>query len=229
MIELYQELTPFTNEKTHYTISQDDTYTSPVLMPLSFDVTADYNTVETVVYIRNNNINEWYKNILVALLVPRSYFDIAAFQSQAIEFDPSSGHILIKNNLSQTAHQVDCLYDSEIVPQVSIGFKLDESETLIIGDSKLPFSTVTGYTINSENGPRITSVKFSVGYDELSETMWQQKTSSVVIPQIGTSGLADNSYIPIRMRLYLNNSFSNMLSLRDCSIYITYEEKNDIV
>ena len=83
----------------------------------------------------------------------------------------------------------------------------------------VPFSHISYF---KGHNPEVTDVRFSVGYDEVSETDWKTKCASVILPSIGNAGMPDNSFIPIRMRLTLNNNYGDMLTLRKYSLHIAY-------
>jgi hypothetical protein len=71
------------------------------------------------------------------------------------------------------------------------------------------------------------SVKLSYGYDELSYDEWAMKSSALVIPAIGTTGMADTSYIPIRMRLTWKVAPS-IFTIRDYFIDVSYVSETAI-
>ncbi len=70
MIELYQELIPFSNNKNPNAVSQNGSLSNPILLSTSLDITSMYTTVEGVIYIRNNDPAKYYKNVMVCLMAP---------------------------------------------------------------------------------------------------------------------------------------------------------------
>src|ERR1035437_2254613 len=66
-ITMYQESIPFTNKRTTQPISGNSTYSNPVVMPFAFDFTVATNVLETVIYIRNDDANTYYRNVVITL------------------------------------------------------------------------------------------------------------------------------------------------------------------
>ena len=235
MIELYQELVPFTNEKTSARASQNEAYTNPVLMPLSFDVTSSYNTVETVLYLRNNDKDKFYNNIHICLLAPESLFSDSdnlvtpgTLSSAFLSVNNSIVTTVFKNSSNVTLAILDTEYDSYTVPanntQLNVASFNLAGEPAVICNTMFPISGVQYYNIaqDAQAGAEVLDVRFSAGYDEISENNWLTKKRSIVIPAIGNSTTPDNSYIPVRMRLTLNRSYGDMLTLRRYSINVAW-------
>lgn len=230
MIELYQELVPFTNEKTTYKASTNDAFTNPILMPLSFDVTSSYNTVETVLYIRNNNKDKFYTNVHVCLLAPIAYSNTPTNftpDTVLVSFAVSGAKTLFKQG-STTKYEVDTEYGIDTYP-ANFNLYMPTIDSTI-GQTLVPFSGISSpnYTISQVNS-EVLDARFSLGYDEVSEKGWLTKSHSVIIPSIGNSTMPDNSYYPVRMRLTLNNNYGDMLTLRNFSVHIAYASEGNVV
>lgn len=67
-IKLYQEQAPFTNKRLDKEVSKNGTYSNPVIAPFAFDFTSHVNTLECVIYIRNDSQEHYYKNLTVSLM-----------------------------------------------------------------------------------------------------------------------------------------------------------------
>lgn len=230
MIELYQELVPFTNDKSNYSASQSNTYSNPILMPLSLDVTSTYNVVETVIYVRNNDKDKYYENVFVCLLAPKSQLSDTqkandTYTITSIPYDYDNGII---NLYASTTNKfsVDTEYCAETVPSGSISLEVSTYDDGTGASVLLPVSGVTGCNLASLTP--VKDVRFSYGYDEVSELGWQSKSHSLIIPNIGNAALTDTSYIPVRMRIYLNNNYGDLITLRDYSINISYSLEGSI-
>jgi hypothetical protein len=232
MIELYQELVPFTNEKTTNKVSKDGEYTNPIFMPLSFDVTSSYNTVESVLYIRNNHPKEYYDNVHICLLAPIAYASnpsvsdgLPITQTITTSLASSGGKVLFKQGAT-THFELDTEYCSGVTPNPLPALNVSTFSNTI-GISTVPISGITNYTLDTANY-EIADVRFSLGYDEVSESAWKTKNHSIIIPSIGNSSMPDNSFIPVRMRITLNNKYGDMLTLRKFSVHIGYGDVRTI-
>lgn len=230
-LELYQELVPFTNEKTTNKASVNEAYSNPILMPLSFDVTSSYNTVETVLYIRNRNKDVHFTNIAICLLAPIGYTSIPDIVPQ---FDTEEIYVSVDGDAHKTSIRDASIskweFDTEYISEVSTPFYLmANSFDASVGYTTVPFSNyTTGFTINKSIS-EVIDVRFSHGYDEVSEIDWLTKKASIILPSIGNSTYPDNSFIPVRMRLTLNNSYGNMLTLRNFSLHLSYGATGGII
>jgi hypothetical protein len=69
-ITVFQEERPFSNKKTIAEISTGTAYSNPVIMPISLDLTenSEGNIFETVIYLRNNELDKYYRNVVVSLV-----------------------------------------------------------------------------------------------------------------------------------------------------------------
>jgi hypothetical protein len=232
MIELYQELVPFTNDKTQNAASTNSTYSNPILMPLSLDVTSSYNIVETVIYIRNSDKDKYYDNVFISLMAPKSCMTDPVLQTDAfaigsIVYDHNAQEVIVSDTNS-VRFKVDVEYCAETVPSnltPEIDITSWDDGTAV--SNALPISGITNYTIQSQLP--VKDVRFSYGYEELSELVWSSKSHSLMLPSIGNQSLPDNSYIPIRMRIYLNNTYGDLLTLRDYSINVSYSSEGTII
>jgi hypothetical protein len=93
------------------------------------------------------------------------------------------------------------------------------------------FSPEDGNAIDTDSK---LAVKFSYGYDELSNVDWQTKHSALCIPNIGLKssltnpfGSQDTQYHPVRMRLTWKAQ-STLLTIRDYFIDVSYQTKENI-
>lgn len=215
-LTLYQEQIPFSNKKTDFPVSSNGKYINPVIMSFAFDFTICTNFLETVLYIRNDDINKWYKNIVITLcksdnsivsplpvigvlketLEDGPYFTIGDTEKIPVSFStethlaiPSAGYSLINQ------------YTSDVIPVTDYVKPLD------------------GLLVQTDDN---INARFSFGYDELSNVEWQNKKPGLVIPYIGNRSLADTSYIPVRLRL-LWKSASSLFTIRDYFIDVSYE------
>ena len=66
-LTLYQESVPFTNKRIPQPISVNGTFSNPVVMSFAFDFTICTNVLETIIYLRNDDANDYYRNIVVSL------------------------------------------------------------------------------------------------------------------------------------------------------------------
>lgn len=207
MITLYQEQTPFSNKRLDKQISKDALYTNPVIMPYAFNSTSEYNSLETVIYIRNNDPSKYYTNIVVALMTEETT-DSISNSTGAIYSSPASG-----------------IYLS--LPSTSIPLVLDTvyESYVFTDDIRMTNKYKSNYVPVISN--ELIEIKFSYGYDELSNHEWSKKKSGLLIPYIGNSSLYDMSYIPIRMRVNFLSEPA-IYTIRDYFIDISYEEELDV-
>jgi hypothetical protein len=231
MLEVYQELIPFTNDKGEFPVSSDEDFSNPILMPASFDVSSSYNTVETVIYVRNSNKDKYYKNIHICLLAPYAYFDTESlfnFTPYNAEYDSAVNRVKFKDSGNFVKFELPVEYSSEL-SSANFAFSRSTINIAEIGISYMPFTTYSANSIVEMNS-RIKDVRFSVGYDEIPESVWKNsKSQSIILPSIGNTFMQDNSYIPVRMRMWLNGSYSSMLTVRDCAIHIMYSEEGAVI
>jgi hypothetical protein len=228
-LELFQELIPFSNEKSNFATSGNGTFTNPIVMPLSFDVASAANTVETIFYIRNNDKDKYYKNVLVTLMAPQSDFNDPTISTRTANANNITLTATNTSNVKVTLyypvgdpHPVDLEYSSELLSggnlnaTVNISTWFDNTST-----ANIPISGETGFTL-SQVSSDILDVRFSYGYDEVSELNWLSKKHGVLIPSIGNNTLPDNSFIPIRIRMYINGNGS-LYTMRKYALNLSYE------
>ena len=235
-LELYQEIIPFSNEKARYPVSSNGSLSNPIVMPLSFDVTSTLNTVETVFYIRNNSIDKYYTNVLITLMAPKTDFaDYENLSSVSFDIDhikvmsnPASGGSNVITNFYTSDNDLkftlDTDYTYEIVSLPVSGAFIDPTTwSNSLSNDDLPISGITNFTLDQVNS-NISNARFSFGYDEVSELEWGNKRHSILIPTIGNSINPDNSFIPIRLRIWING-YRSSYTLRDYFINISYESE----
>jgi hypothetical protein len=200
MINLYQEQIPFSNKVLDKSISMNGAYTNPVIMPFALDFTAYNNSLETVMYIRNDAVDKYYKNVVVSLMT-------APLNSSEA---PSTGTITYTDvystfNLNGTDH-------SATVAQISTTV-VPTGTAVVTGMYKAGYNLVDTGDL---------TVRFSWGYSELSGAMWATKRPVLVIPSLGVPGAPNTQYIPIRMRMSWRQNPPTMLTIRDYFIDISY-------
>lgn len=236
MIELYQELIPFSNNKNPNTVSENGTLSNPVLMSTSLDITSMYTTVESVIYIRNNDPTKYYKNVLISLMAPSRFLDISKMYDQFgnqctndqftikdIYYDSSVGtfNMTDENNINRI--KLSAEYCSEMLP----------TDREIFFDKSLWFDGRTNSSYLPASKEIISSgvaknALLSFGYDELSVTRWAQKSNILIIPFIGNQTTPDTSYIPIRVRIDIQQNSTMLSSLTDYAINVMYEQEYTI-
>ena len=218
-LTIFQETIPFSNERLDQPSSQGGLYTNPIIMPLSFDVVQYTNTLEVVFYIRNNDISKYYNNVLVYL----------AKKDMNIS-DPNLSRTVLLNTLVEngvTKYKAEFRTDnSGATNNFKELFFTSNSETLVTYNNK-EIIGVNRFEVPIDTAYADIDVKFSYGYDELSNVDWEDMKEALVITKIGNSSMPDTSYLPIRMRITLN---TNTLSytLRDYSIGIVYENETGL-
>lgn len=201
MITLYQEQIPFSNKILEKSISTNGQFTNPVIMPFSLDFTSYNNCLETVVYLRNDSQEHYYKNVVVSLMKLTDNSDVDT--NMTLTFGPVVPSFSLNGITGQGAYAYEC----------------SVSGTATISGYK------AGYSVVKEDNDL--SVKFSYGYDEISNAMWAGKRPVLVIPTIGTQGTPNLQYIPIRMRLNWKQP-PTLLTIRDYFIDVSYESENNV-
>lgn len=89
-IQLFQEQIPFSNKRLDKPISGDGVFTNPVIAPFSFDFTTYVNTLECVIYVRNNSQEHYYKNLTMCLMKEDPDVVSAPVEGNIIN-DPTNG------------------------------------------------------------------------------------------------------------------------------------------
>lgn len=239
MIELYQELIPFSNNKNPDAVSQNGTLSNPIIMPLSLDVTSMYTTVEAVIYIRNNDPTKWYKNVLVSLMAPARFLDLTTqtdqygnqcpadqFEIKSIYYDAATSHLNMVDDSNINRIRIPVTYCSEMLPTDSISDILTYDKALWF-DGRTNSSYLPCDTTLAKSGVA-KRVYLSYGYDELSQSYWDEQLSTIIIPSIGNANMPDTSYIPIRIRIDIQQNSTILSSLSDYAINIMYEREYNI-
>lgn len=207
MITLYQEQIPLSNKRLEKQISQDGLYTNPVIMPYAFNSTSEYNSLETVIYIRNNDPSKYYTNIAVTLLKSIE-LEAYSLSTGIITNNPASG-ISLSLSTSESPIKLESAFETYNPPStINLTNKYQSNY--------VPFSN-----------DNFIDVKFSYGYDELSNYEWSKKKEGLYIPYIGNQSLYDMSYIPIRIKInFLQDP--TIFTIRDYFIDISYEDEFDV-
>jgi len=224
-IQLFQEQIPFSSQRLNHPVSQNGAFTNPVIMPFAFDFTTYGNTLEIVIYIRNNSQQKVYKNVVIGLMKRTAGTPTPVVASLEESF--ALGQILNVNG-----------------QECPISWSVDQAPSLdpvvsIAGDNYYSnFFPIYNYNYIDGNGDyqevesdSNINVKFSYGYDELSQVEWDKASSILAIPSIGTlptlenpAGMYDISYAPVRMRINWKARTAGT-TIRDYFINIAYEEE----
>jgi hypothetical protein len=212
MIQLFQESIPFSNKRIDAPTSKDGSFLNPVIMPFAINTTLGSNTFETVIYIRNTSIENFYNDIVVSLMKEDSNISETNITSGVLKTDHSTG--IVKFSVNDY---------TDIV--ISPGFPYIGTQSAIkVLDGKYQ----QNYMPVLPSTDAAVSVKFSYGYDELSNLDWDSTSPIIVIPMIGNQTTPDTSYIPIRMRLTFNETPS-VFTIRDYFIDISYALEGDVI
>jgi hypothetical protein len=183
MITVYQELIPLSNKMYEKPISLDSTFTNPVIIPFVYNATGPDNVMEVVVYIRNDSQEHFYEDVVVTLM--KESTGIPNTTPGILSISNSEGCYLSLNAASGSNElQLGLAYPYQQPPlsTVTINNQYKNTYSPLVSDDNV-------------------TVKFSYGYDELSHIEWDERKSAILIPRIGNPGMADLSYIPIRMRM----------------------------
>lgn len=218
-ITLHQEELPFSNKRVANPVSQNGAYTNPVIMSFAFDFTVCTNVLESVIYIRNNDANKYYRNVVVTLMKDDPNVLSPSMTYGTIQTHGTLGPVIRIAN----TYDVPISYSVEQPPAIPAeGITITgayETDAVPIIDYRLGSDSI--YTDDN------IGVKFSYGYDELSNVEWESQNSALVIPQLGTINIPDTSYIPIRMRILWKNA-SSLFTIRNYYIDISYEKEQII-
>jgi len=215
MITLYQEQVPFSNTMFNGAISQDKKFTNPVIIPYAINSALGDNVLETVIYIKNTDQSKYYKNVVISLMYENiQYSDHPA---DTIPIVPTSTSGSLSLNTSAPTFSLLAFLNIPVDLAYTYPGTVPTTSITLLNSYKTSYVPVV-------NAPGSLNVKFSYGYDELSLTKWDAKNSMLVIPTIGTSGLGDTSYIPIRMRI-TNPSKLSFVTNRDYFIDISYSDE----
>lgn len=217
MITLYQESVPFSNKRATITdtfgnngavydgqVSSDKKYTNPVIIPYAVNGALGEDVLETVIYIKNDDQSKYYKNVVVSLMKEDATVD-PPVASGVLAFAPGVTTLSLNATLNVP---VELSYDYPGgIPLASV------TMTNVYKTSYIPITIADDIT-----------VKFSYGYDELSYARWSNKKSVLLIPTIGTTGLGDTSYIPVRMRITTTNKIP-LITNRNYFIDISFSDE----
>lgn len=236
MIELYQELIPFSNNKNPNAVSQNGTLLNPIIMPLSLDVTSIYTSVEAVIYIRNNDPTKYYKNVIVSFMAPERFLDTSRmtdqhgnkcvnepFDIKTVYYDPSISTLNFVDIDNTNRAALAAEYASEMIPSNVINRNVViDNASWFDGSLNSSFLPCSNEIINTGV---VKSAKLSYGYDEVSFSNWENKTTILVIPTIGNVSTPDTSYIPIRIKLDIHQNSTILSTLTDYAINVSYEQE----
>lgn len=236
MLDIYQELIPFSNKKNRNAVSQNNSLSNPILMSTSLDITSMYTTVESVIYLRNNDPTKYYKNVLVCLMAPFAHLDVTRmldpygdpypetpFRIEEIFYDSSESTLNIVDIDGLNRIKLDTEYCSEMLPPANrIDFNIND---WFDGSKNSDFLPLSKELIS--NGVAKNAM-LSYGYEELSSVKWAERSSMILIPSIGSHNYPDTSYIPIRIRIDIQQNSSMTSSLTDYALNVIYEEELEI-
>lgn len=219
-LTLYQESIPFTNKRIPEPTSTGGTFFNPVVMSFAFDFTVCTNVLETVIYIRNDDANDYYRNVIVTLCK-----DDPAVTS------PVSAYGIMKRTAELGPYlEVAGRFNVPATWSVEQAPTLPDQGTYITGMYTTQSMPILDYTdINGDlqsTDENITS-KIAYGYDDLSNVEWEAKRSALFIPSIGNISHPDTSYLPIRLRINWKKA-SSLFTIRNYYIDISYEKVENI-
>ena len=213
-ITLYQEQIPFSNKRLDKPISKDGSFTNPVIAPFAFDFTTHINTLETVIYIRNDSQEHYYKNVVVSLM-----------KTSGVDTSLVTGSILTDAergpSLSLNGEVVPLSFSMEAPPAIPAG------GIPLVAKYQADYKPIYEYVVTDSNVYSTddkANVKLSYGYDEQNEPNWDRAKSILLIPSIGNSSMPDTSYHPIRMRIVWK-SRTPLLTIRDYFIDVSFAEE----
>jgi len=207
-LELYQEAVPFSNKRLNRPVSTDGSFNNPVIVPFAFDFTANINSLECIIYLRNRSQEFRYENVVISLMsedlsIKNENSDISHAQIENI------GNV---STFKLNGYDVPAGYSTE---QVGEGFQILSSSEDQNGYFNYYKPVVSDETL---------SVKFSYGYEELTVVDWEYKNPVLIIPYLGTSNMPDTSYHPIRMRIIWATR-SQFLTTRNYFLDVSYQNQ----
>ena len=203
-LNVFQEQIPFTNQRVTNAVSSGNYY-NPIVMPLSFDVVNYRNFIETVFYIRNDSPITYYNDVLVSLVTINS--GVASNVASSLTAPNGTPADTIMFNFDGNTYKVSS--SSEVI-----------DAAMNITSLSFP-STYSFVSPDNANNASDIRVKFSYGYDELSESAWEAQNEMLYIPAIGNLNTPDTSYIPIRMRIELLGN-NPLYTIRNYSLDVSY-------
>lgn len=209
MIQVYQESIPFSNNRIDAPVSTGNRFTNPIIMPFALNTTIGTNVFETVIYIKNTDINDYYKDVVVALMTENEYADGTVDSTGQLFTNENTGVVLFGlNDVTGAPTSLAFPYSGPQPTVKAIPSQYKGNYQPLVNDQQL-------------------EVKFSYGYDEISAAEWETLNSILIIPMIGNSTTPDISYIPIRIRIKVkenNIAFTN----RSYFLDISYGTKGDV-
>jgi hypothetical protein len=208
-LELYQESVPFSNKRINNPISSGS-FTNPVIVPFSFDFTSQENTLESVIYLRNNSVEQRYENIVISLMKD---------DQSLLVGDP----VLANGTVSNTDGDISFTLNEK---SVSVGYSVEDiplspGQSFQVTASEAELNGYYEHYIPVGDDSDI-SVKFSYGYDEVTSVDWEKKGNVLVIPNVGTTGVPDTSYHAIRMRITWKAN-TQLFTIRDYFLDASYQ------
>lgn len=226
MLNLFQELVPFSNKRLDKAVSSDSAYSNPVIMSFAFDFTVCSNMLETVLYIRNDIQPDCYSNIVITLMREDSEItspivssgEIATYEDGSPKF-------------SVNGYAMPLGYSVETIPTIGDAIPIPGAYKTNYVPVMSDLDPDTGNSLETDNK---IAVKFNYGYDELSNVDWQTRHSALCIPNIGYKssidnpfGTPDTGYHAVRMRLTWKAQ-STLLTVRNYFIDVSYEKQEVI-
>jgi hypothetical protein len=149
-IQLFQEQAPFSNKRIDRPISTDGVFTNPVIAPFSFDFTTHVNTLECVVYLKNNSQEHYYKNVIISLM-----------KEGELASSPVDGNIVndsvVGPALSINGHVVPTGFTTETIPTIPadpgivIAGSYDANYTPVYDFERITRKLVNDYWVASLN------------------------------------------------------------------------------
>lgn len=227
MLNLFQELVPFSNKRLDKAVSSDGAYSNPVIMSFAFDFTVCSNMLETVLYIRNDVQPDCYSNIVISLMREDKTILTPVVASGSLEHSqPSGAPVFVLNGYTAPVG-----FSTETIPTFGEGTPIPGAYMSNYVPVMSDLDPETGNVLETDNK---LAVKFNYGYDELSNVDWQTRHSVLCIPHIGYKssldnpfGTPDTGYHAVRMRLTWKSQ-STLLTIRDYFIDVSYEKKEVI-
>lgn len=202
-LNIYQELIPLSNKMYDKPISQDGKFTNPVIIPVAFNSVGLENIMETVFYIKNESQEYFYQDVVISLMKQNALTPSPVVSTGEIDLDTKDFTV---NGLDPVPFEL--AYEYSATGKVFLTNKYKTDYVPVLDDG-------------------IVSAKFSWGYDELSSADWAQRSSVLVLPHVGTSGMPDTSYKPVRMRLTWKSS-PTLTTIRDYFIDLSYAVQGTI-
>lgn len=203
MIQLFQEAIPFSSKRVDAPVSKDGSFLNPIIMPFAINTTLGTNVFETVFYIRNTSVENFYNDVVVTLM--KEVGNDTSVSNGVINTDEITGDVTFSLN-----------NDTNIPVSKAYPYQGVQSTVKVLNNTYRQ-----NYTPVTDGSDGTVSVKFSYGYDEVSALDWNDLSSVLVIPMIGNSTTPDTSYIPIRMRVTFK-TIPTIFTIRDYFLDISY-------